>query len=156
VTGYVITPYKAGVAQTPVAFESKAKSETVTGLTNGASYTFAVAASAGTAVGPLSAQSAAVVIGAPAAPDAPKAKVKKGVLTVSWKAPANGGSAITGYVLTPYKSGVAQTPIVLTTPATSDTPTGLTSGSSYTFTVAAVNGATTGPVSPASNAVTAP
>ena len=154
VTGYVVTPYVGGIAKTPVS--SKKTKVTVTGLTNGVSYTFVVAAVAGSATGPGSAPSAPVVIGAPAAPKAPKAKVKSGSLTLTWKAPADGGSAITGYVVTPSIGGVTQTPIVFNSTATSEVISGLTHDTSYTFTVAAKNAITVGSPSPASTAVTAP
>jgi hypothetical protein len=152
VTGYVVTPYAAGIAKTPVS--SKKTKVTVTGLTNGVSYTFVVAAVSGSTTGQASAPSAPVVIGAPAAPAAPKAKVKSGTLTLSWKKPADGGSAIIGYVVTPSIGGVAQTPIVFNSTATSEVITGLTDGTSYTFTVAAKNAITVGSPSPASAAAT--
>jgi hypothetical protein len=75
--------------------------------------------------------------------------------TVSWTAPVhNGGAAITEYVVTPYVGGVAQTPIVFSSSATTRTITGLVNGTEYTFTVAATNSAGTGPESDHSNAVT--
>ena len=40
----MVTPYKAGVAQATQTFNTTATTETVTGLTNGTSYTFTVAA----------------------------------------------------------------------------------------------------------------
>lgn len=76
-----------------------------------------------------------------------------GQATVTWVAPADGGSAITGYVITPIISGVAQTPtsvgVILSTIIT-----GLVNGTTYTFTVSAVNGIGTGPPSAPSNTVT--
>jgi hypothetical protein len=155
VTGYVVTPYIGGIAQTPVS--AKKTKVTVTGLTNGTQYTFEVAAVAGSATGPESIPSAPVTIGAPDAPaKAPTAKVKSGQLTLSWKAPADGGSPITAYVVTPILGGVTQTPIVFNSTATSEVITGLTSGQSYTFTVAAKNAIAVGGASPVSKAVTAP
>ncbi len=157
VTGYVVYPYLNGRPVLPVPFSSTAKSETLAGLTAGGSYTFAVAATSSAGTGPTSSASTPIVIGAPSAPAAPKAKVKSGMLTVTWKAPkSTGGSPVTGYVLTPYIGTVAQTPIVVTTPATSQVVTGLVSGTRYTFTVAAVNALSTGSPSPASAGVTAP
>ena len=74
---------------------------------------------------------------------------------MNWTAPAsNGGSAITGYVVTPYIAGVAQAAQTFSSAATTETVTGLTAGTSYTFKVAAVNAAGTGPASAASAAVT--
>ena len=67
---------------------------------------------------------------------------------LTWTAPAtNGGSAITGYVVTPYITGVAQATQTFNTTATTDTVTGLTNGTAYTFTVAAINGVGTGTAS---------
>jgi hypothetical protein len=67
-----------------------------------------------------------------------------GSAALTWTAPAaNGGSAITGYRVT-TTGAAAPAPVTVT--GTSATITGLTNGSSYTFTVAAVNGAGTGPV----------
>jgi hypothetical protein len=76
--------------------------------------------------------------------------------TVTWTAPGSGGSAITSYTVTPYLAGVAQatTSVTGSPPATTATVTGLTNGSSYTFTVTATNAVGTGKPSSPSNAVT--
>ena len=75
--------------------------------------------------------------------------------TVSWTAPASdGGSPITSYVVTPYIGTTAQTSTTVPAPETSTTVTGLSSGTSYTFKVAAVNVIGPGPQSAASNSVT--
>jgi hypothetical protein len=155
-TGYVITPSIGGVAQAPVRFASKAKGETVTGLTDGTAYSFTVAALSAGGTGAASSPSPVYLIGVPATPKAPKGKVKKLVLTVTWSAPAANASPITGYVVTPYVAGVAQTPITFGPTPTSDVITGLTVGTSYTFTVAAVNAAGAGTASPPSAAVVFP
>jgi predicted RNA-binding protein with TRAM domain len=152
VTGYAVTPYIGGVAQTPVTFNSKAKAETVTGLTDGTAYSFTVAAVSSGGAGVASAASPVYLIGAPLAPKAPKAKVKSHVLTVTWTAPVSTASPVTGYIVTPYVGGVAQTPVPFTSTATSEVILGLTSGTSYSFTVAAVNAFGTGPASPLSKA----
>ncbi|HEY1285353.1 MAG TPA: DUF4082 domain-containing protein [Solirubrobacterales bacterium] len=78
-----------------------------------------------------------------------------GRANVSWSAPASdGGSAITGYRVTPYIGSAAQAPVTVAAPATSKTITGLTAGTTYTFKVAAINAIGTGPDSTASNPVT--
>ena len=65
---------------------------------------------------------------------------------VSWTAPADGGSAITSYTVTPYIGATAQTAKTVTgsPPATSTTVTGLTNGTAYTFKVTATNTIGTG------------
>jgi hypothetical protein len=75
---------------------------------------------------------------------------------VTWTAPSDGGSPITSYTVTPYAAGVPQqaTTVSGNPPATSATVTGLTNGTSYTFTVSATNAVGAGPASAQSNAVT--
>ncbi len=71
---------------------------------------------------------------------------------VSWAAPTDdGGSPITGYTVTASPGGQTATVDGATTTAV---VTGLTNGTSYTFTVRATNAAGTGPASTPSNAVT--
>jgi hypothetical protein len=74
---------------------------------------------------------------------------------VAWTAPSSGGQP-TSYKVTPYIGSAAQTPRTVTgsPPATGTTITGLTSGTTYRFTVQAVNPTGTGPESAQSNAVT--
>jgi hypothetical protein len=93
---------------------------------------------------------------APGAPTGVTATPGNLAAAVSWTAPANGGSPITSYTITPYIGGTAQTPTTIngSPPATSTTVTGLTNGTAYTFTVTATNAVGTGPASAASNSVT--
>jgi hypothetical protein len=76
--------------------------------------------------------------------------------TLSWTAPGDGGSPITSYTVTPFIGSTAQPPVTITgsPPATGTTVTGLTNGTTYTFTVRATNAIGTSPASAASNAVT--
>ncbi|HZG92302.1 MAG TPA: fibronectin type III domain-containing protein, partial [Pseudonocardia sp.] len=155
ITGYVVTPYLDGVAQAPQTFDASTTTRTFTGLTAGGSYTFAVAATNAYGTSAASARSAAVVPYAlPAAPVITAATAGSQSAVLSWSAPNNGGSAITGYVVTPYIGAVAQTPQTFTGTATTATVTGLTAGTAYTFRVAAQNLAGTGPQSAASASVT--
>jgi len=153
VTGYVVTPFVAGVAQAPRPFASTALTQTITTLANATTYTFAVAATYASGTGPQSPVSAPVLVGSPSAPGLVSATAANTSAKVAWWPPANNGSPITGYVVTPYVAGVAQAPRNFTGTANSVTVTGLTNGTSYTFTVAAVNGVGTGPSSIATNAV---
>jgi hypothetical protein len=96
-----------------------------------------------------------VTVGAPVAPTAVTATAGVATATVHWTAPVtNNGSAITGYVITPFLAGVAQAPRTYLSAAVSETVTGLTAGKTYTFKVAAKNANGVGPRSPASNVVT--
>ena len=75
--------------------------------------------------------------------------------TVSWTAPANGGSPLTSYTVTPYVGTTAQAATLVTgTPPATTTITGLTNGTAYTFTVTATNAIGTSPASATSNSVT--
>ncbi|MFC4589263.1 fibronectin type III domain-containing protein [Sphaerisporangium corydalis] len=155
ITGYLVTPYRNGVAQTVQSFDASTTTRTLTGLTVGATYTFTVAAVNSLGTSTASPPSNAVVpYTVPGQPAVPTAVAGDSQATVTWTAPATGGSPITGYVVTPYIGLVAQTPQTFTGTATTQTVTGLTPGTAYTFTVAAQNVAGTGPASARSAAVT--
>ena len=149
ITGYVITPSSGS----PVTV-GNVTSDTLTGLTNGTAYTFKVAAINAIGTGAQSAASNSVTPVAPAtvpgAPTIGTATAGNASATVTWTAPAsNGGSAITGYVITPSSGS----PVTVGN-VTTDTLTGLTNGTAYTFKVAAINAVGTGAPSAASNSVT--
>ena len=72
ITGYVVTPYLAGVAEAPRTFATNASTDVVTGLVNGASYTFTVAAENAVGTGTASAPSSSIVVGVPLAPASPR------------------------------------------------------------------------------------
>ena len=78
----------------------------------------------------------------PGAPTGVSGSPRDQAVALTWTAPSsNGGSAISGYRITPFIGGVAQTPTVATDyPVTNYTVTGLTNGTAYTFRVAAING----------------
>lgn len=87
---------------------------------------------------------------APAAPTGASATAGDTQASVSFAAPTDtGGAPITGYTVTSSPGGFTGTGS-----ASPITVTGLTNGTSYTFTVTATNTAGTGPASTASNAVT--
>ena len=92
----------------------------------------------------------------PLAPGAVTASAGTGSAQVSWTAPASGGSPVTSYKITPYIGSTAQTPTTVsgTPPATSATVTGLSNGTTYTFSVTATNAVGTSTPSLASNPAT--
>ncbi len=84
----------------------------------------------------------------PAPPASATAEPGIAQATVSWTQPVeDGGSAITGYVVTAYNSSDAAvgTPVAVTADKTSSAVTGLTNGSWYYFGVSATNANGTGP-----------
>jgi len=127
----------------------------VTGLTNGTSYVFEVAATNAVGTGSYSTQSAAVVPArAPAAPGSVTATRGNASASVSWTTPADNGSAITSYVVRYSTDGTHWTPAAQSYDGSPATVTGLTNGTSYVFDVAAVNAIGTGTFSAASSSVT--
>jgi hypothetical protein len=92
---------------------------------------------------------------APPAPTNVTAEPLNASAGVSWTQPSDGGATITSYTVTPYVAGVAQPATVVNgNPApTATTVSGLSNGTSYTFTVTATNSVGTGPASAPSNAV---
>jgi hypothetical protein len=124
---------------------------TVTGLTNGTSFTFTVAAKNNIGTSSPSESSAAVVpLTVSGAPTSVTGVSGDGQVAVSWVAPTrNGGSSITGYTVTSTPGAKTCT----TTGALTCTVTGLTNGTSFTFTVAAKNNIGSSVASTASVAV---
>jgi fibronectin type 3 domain-containing protein len=92
---------------------------------------------------------------APAAPSAPSVVVGNGQATVSWAAPANGGSSITSYSVDySANGGTSWTNFASNIATTSATVTGLTNGTNYVFRVSATNSVGTSSSSTSSTSVT--
>ena len=155
ITAYVVTPYIGFIAQPARTFNSAATSQTITGLTNGTAYLFKVAARNANGTGPQSAAPPAVTVGAPVAPTGVTAVPGDASAVLSWTAPSDNGFSISAYVVTPYVGSTAQMARTLSSTATTQTITGLTNATTYTFTVAAKNAKGTGPPSAATAAITA-
>lgn len=156
ITGYRITPYRNGVAQAAVDVGA-VTSYTLTGLTNGAAYRFTVAARNAQGLGPASNQStAATPAGPPGAPTGLRATPGAKSATVTWKAPVDdGGSPITGHLVKLIANGRPLQNFTTGT-ATTFTANDLKAGNTYTFEVAAVTAAGTGPWSATSNPAAPP
>ncbi len=145
ITGYTVSSYPGGRTCT---WTSGPLDCSVTGLTNGDSYSFWVAATNGVGTGQMSEYATTMLASVPGAPTGLTAHAGNGAVTVSWAAPAsNGGSPITGYTVAASSGGKT-----CTTAALSCTVTGLVNGTSYTFKVTATNSQGTGPTSTSSTA----
>jgi fibronectin type III domain protein len=135
IQGYTAVSHPGGIIGTAAPNASYVQ---VTGLTYGTSYTFTVYASNLTGKGPASAPSNAVTPEPiPSPPQVPFATPLDQAASVSCVPPAsNGGSPIVSYTVTSSPGGITATgascPVVVT---------GLTDGTSYTFTVTATNAA---------------
>ena len=150
ITGYTVLPSPATSSAVVTVTGTAA---TVTGLANGTAYTFTVSASNALGTGPPSAPSAPVTTpDVPGAPTSVNAVAGNQSVALSWTASTTtGGEPITGYtvVVSPPAPSAA-----FNVTGTTATFTGLTNGTAYTFTVAAVNAVGTGPASAPSAPVT--
>jgi hypothetical protein len=160
VTGYEVIPYIGTTAQAPTTISGPqpATHATISGLSAGTEYTFKVQALSGTETLERSTGSNPVTplaVSAPPAPTAVAATAATGQALVSWSPPSsNGGSAITGYKVTPYNGATPLPAVSVSATETSTAISGLSNGTAYTFTVAATNGIGTGSPSLASSPVT--
>lgn len=153
ITGYTVTSSPSVTA--PAGCVNTASTSCVfTGLTNGTAYTFTVVAINSVGNSNSSTASSSVTPRTiPGAPTGVTATSGNAQVSLSWNAPAsNGGATISGYKVT---SSPAVTPPAgcTNTANTSCTFTGLTNGTSYTFTVVATNVAGDSVASSASSAV---
>ncbi len=147
ITAYIVTATPGGRTATGAASPL-----TVTGLEYGTAYTFTVAAvnAAGSSAASAPSSSVSPLAYAPGAPTNVTATAGNGQATISFDPPADtGGSAITGYAV--YDANGNKLATGLSSPIA---VTGLTNGTSYSFTVTAANAVGESVVSTPSNAVT--
>jgi len=158
IAGYVVAAYTDLAPVKVRFFNSTLTTQTITGLTNGTQYRFRVSAYNAIGNGPYSRASNPVTPAGPTPPSPPSigtAASGDGQATVSWTAPlSDGGSPITGYVVTPYVGYWTGTPRTFASTDTTQLITGLTNGWPYRFRVQAVNSMGTGGYSKVSNLVT--
>lgn len=132
ITGYTVS-YNGG------SQECGTTTCTITGLTNGTTYTFTAVANNDVGASEESAASAeATPDMRPEAPGPPSVEYGDGELTLDWNVPENEGTPITSYdVRISPSEGTSQQSVN----GTSMTWTGLTNGRNYTFQVRAINDA---------------
>lgn len=151
ITGFTVTSNPSGGVDSNA--NTTALSHLMTNLANGTSYTFTVRATNINGPGDPSVPSNSVTPGSP--PDAPDNVValpRNASADVTFDAPgSDGGSAITGYLVTSNPPGGFD--INGGTTGLVHHLSGLTNNTSYTFTVVASNIIGTSPVSGASNPV---
>jgi hypothetical protein len=167
ITGYLVRVLDSVGAQVGALHPAgaTATSLVVTGLTNGSSYQFQVAATNAVGTGPNSALSAVVVPatvpGAPvigtAAPGTAGGAI---TATARWNSPTtNGGSTVKGYVVRALRMSATGTVLATTTsavqPGSARQLTMTLQTGNYRFTVQAINKAGSGPQSARSNLVVA-
>jgi titin len=119
---------------------------TITGLTNGRTYTFRVAAVNRVTSGPWSSNVSATAATTPGRTRSVRARRGDQQISLSWTRPlATGGAAIERYSIEESTDGVQWNEVlVATAPATTAVVTGLTNGVRYRFRVSAVNRAGAG------------
>jgi hypothetical protein len=145
---------QTGSCDVTVTAGPSATSATITGLTDGRTYTVRVTASNSAGWGPPS-EPVSATPGTPLAPSGVTATAGNASATVTWSAPEdNGGTAVTSYTVTAFTGGTVARTVVVDAPATSVVVDGLTNGTAYKFSVAATNAAGTGAASAKSAAVT--
>jgi len=161
ITGYNV--YRGtsvgGESATPIGTNVSGTSFTDTGLTNGTTYYYTVKAVNSVGSSPSATEASATPVTVPSAPQALTATSGNGTATLSWSPPAsNGGAAVTGYDV--YRgttsSGEATTPIATNVSGTSFTDTGLSNGTKYYYTVAAINSVGTSQQSAEASATPSP
>jgi subtilase family serine protease len=124
-----------GEAATPARTGITAESVTLTGLTNGQTYFYKIAAVNGGGTSVLSGEASATVL--PAAPTALTATSGNAMVTLSWGASA--GAATYDVYQGPSAGGEAATAVQSGLTGTSTTVSSLSNGQTYFFRVAAVN-----------------
>ncbi|GLL08118.1 beta strand repeat-containing protein [Dactylosporangium matsuzakiense] len=139
VTAYTVTSAPQGITAT-----CSASPCTVTGLTNGTAYTFTVHATNAVGDSPESSATTAITpVTTPGVPTAVTTTPAATAITVSFTAPDDGGSPITGYEIS-TDNGATWVTFSPAGVALTGTVTGLTPGTTYQIALRALNAAGTG------------
>jgi putative cell wall-binding protein len=135
--GYQVVPRADGADLPPISVPATATSLTVTGLTNGTSYTFVVRSVYSTGTFASAPSNSVTPFGLPGAAGNIVLTPGNNELQVSWVSAAANGSPISSYVVTLSPADSPAKTVNGTT--TSTTFTGLTNGKSYSVTISATN-----------------
>jgi CSLREA domain-containing protein len=151
ITGYNVYRATSSGNETLLASVANQTSYTDTSVTNGTTYFYTVAAVNSVGTGAQSNELSATPGAASSAPGAPSltsASGSSGSVSLQWSVPASdGGSAITGYNVYRATSSGNETLLASVGNQTSYTDATVTNGTTYFYTVAAVNSVATGPQS---------
>ena len=158
ITGYSIrSSSDSGTSWTIAIVDTQSTNlfTTVTGLTNGVTYIFEVAAVNGAGTGAWSDPSSPVMpVGLPSRPATPTTSVGDNEFTVSWSAPIDGGVPITAYVVTIAGQRYTFSGTTLSHTVTKTRTNGqIVNGTQYRASVTAVNSFGSSVASPMSAAV---
>ena len=135
----------ASPAVTPqYAYPGETLSASFSDLTPGTSYTFSVEAENVAGTGPA-ATAPLVTAAVPGAVQNVTAVAGDSKARVNWEAPSDPGDLPVTHYQVSVSPSVTGLPVLVAAPATSWPITGLTNGTAYTFTVAAVSNVGTGP-----------
>ena len=135
ISSYIVEGQPGNLVKTTRGSETEISFD---GLINGSSYVFTIQASNAAGVGDKSEDSTSVVpVGVPDAPFAVSATGFDKEASISWSAPrSDGGSSIENYLIISSPDNLT---VRVSGNATTTSITGLTNGTSYSFTVEAIN-----------------
>ncbi len=140
-TYFTVTAHPDSGPALSAVFGGTARSGTIYGLTNGVQYTFTVSATNQYGTSGESSSTPAVVPGPSLAGvmGAPQVHAANHSLSVKWTAPSNGGSPVTGYLVTATDPFLTQVTATFSPASLSGTINGLGDAKRYSVTVQAIN-----------------